>query len=176
MVINTKRSWISLYYTQYPSPIGPLLLTADECGLTGLWIHKRPAGETGDPELPVLKMAVCWLDAYFRGEDPVIDFPLHPMGTPFQRKVWEILLTIPYGETRSYGSIAREMAAWAGKKKMSAQAVGQAVGRNPLCIVVPCHRVVGAKGQLTGYTGGMEHKVWLLRHEGWLPADEENEK
>lgn len=157
-----------MYYAQYASPMGPLLLTADEEGLTGLWIKAEPSGGSENPAHPVLEKTAAWLDAYFRGEDPVMDIPLNPRGTAFQRKIWEILLTIPYGETRSYGSIAQEMAVWAGKEKMSPQAVGQAVGRNPICILVPCHRVVGAKGQLTGYTGGMEHKVWLLRHEGWL--------
>ena len=87
-------------------------------------------------------------------------------GTEFQKQIWNLLLTIPYGQTRTYGDIAREMAALSGKEKMSAQAVGQAVGRNPISILIPCHRVVGTKGQLTGYAGGLENKIWLLRHEG----------
>ena len=118
---------------------------------------------------PILENTKLWLDAYFQGQIPQVSLPLAPEGTPFQRLVWDILLTIPYGETRSYGSIAREVAQQLGKAAMSAQAVGGAVGRNPISIVIPCHRCVGAKGQLTGYAGGLERKAWLLRHEGLLP-------
>jgi methylated-DNA-[protein]-cysteine S-methyltransferase len=95
-----------------------------------------------------------------------VDIPLAPGGTSFRRQVWKLLQAIPYGENRSYGDIAREMARLMGKEKMSAQAVGQAVGSNPISILIPCHRVVGAKGQLTGYAGGIPNKIWLLRHEG----------
>ena len=94
-----------------------------------------------------------------------------PAGTNFQRQVWRILLTIPLGQTRTYGSIAREMAGLLGKEKMSAQAVGGAVGRNPISILIPCHRVVGTGGQLTGYASGLDKKAWLLRHEGWLKEE-----
>ena len=96
------------------------------------------------------------------------DFPILLNGTPFQKRVWEILSTIPHGQTVTYGDIAREMAACTGKRKMSAQAVGQAVSRNPISIIIPCHRVVGAGDRLTGYAGGIDRKEWLLRHEGWL--------
>lgn len=161
-----------VYYAEYESPVGTLLLTGDGKSLTGLWMdRKRPEGASEGH--PVLDGTMRWLDAYFLGRKPEVSLPLNPEGTEFQKQVWEILLAIPYGQVRTYGDIAREIAGRLGKEKMSAQAVGQAVGRNPVSILIPCHRVVGAKGQLTGYAGGLEKKVWLLRHEGWLrPACE----
>ena len=150
-------------YCEYPSPVGTLYLTADEGGLTGIWMHP---GKTED--FPVLEQARHWLDAYFSGNPTEVDFPLNPHGTAFQKQVWDMLLTIPYGQVRTYGDIAREMAVRTGKQKMSAQAVGQAVGANPISILIPCHRVVGTNGKLTGYAGGLDKKEWLLRHEGWL--------
>ena len=151
--------------TIYYSPIGPLWLTSDGEALTGLWM--QPAETTvPDGADPILQKAVNWLDSYFRGKQPSPDaLPLSPAGTDFQHLVWEILLTIPYGATRTYGDIAREAANRMGKAKMSAQAVGGAVGRNPISIIIPCHRVIGAKGALTGYAGGLAKKEWLLRHE-----------
>ena len=153
------------YSTIYESPIGPLWLTSDGEALTGLWM--QPTGITASSDAdPVLRKTVEWLDRYFRGEHPPMDaLPLSPAGTDFQCLVWEILLTIPYGTTRTYGDIAREAADRLGKAKMSAQAVGGAVGRNPISIIIPCHRVIGAKGALTGYAGGLAKKEWLLRHE-----------
>ena len=145
------------------SPVGTLYLTADEGGLTGIWMHPVKT-----EDFPILSQAKAWLDGYFSGNPTEVTFPLNPQGTPFQKQVWEILLAIPYGETTTYGAIAREMAQRTGKEKMSAQAVGQAVGANPIAIAIPCHRVVGAKGKLTGYAGGLDKKEWLLRHEGWL--------
>lgn len=157
-----------MYYAKYQSPVGPLLLICDDEGLTGLWMD-RDAPACDDCH-SVLEQAKRWLDSYFRGEGLPVDVPLKPAGTPFQRQVWRILLDIPFGQTRSYGDIAREMAVLTGREKMSAQAVGQAVGKNPISIIIPCHRVVGAKGQLTGYAGGLEKKIWLLEHEkGRLP-------
>ena len=150
-------------YCEYCSPVGTLYLTADEGGLTGIWIHPVKT-----EDCPILSQAKAWLDGYFSGNPTEVTFPLNPQGTPFQKQVWEILLAIPYGETTTYGAIAREMAVRTGKEKMSAQAVGQAVGANPIAIAIPCHRVVGAKGKLTGYAGGLDKKEWLLRHEGWL--------
>ena len=150
-------------YCQYPSPVGTLYLTADEDGLTGVWMHPEKT-----EDFPVLSQAKLWLDSYFAGNPAEISFPLNPQGTAFQKQVWEILLTIPYGETTTYGTLAREMARRTGRERMSAQAVGQAVGKNPISILIPCHRVVGAGGKLTGYAGGLEKKEWLLRHEGWL--------
>lgn len=161
------------YFSEYESPVGTLLLTSDGENLTGLWMNRpKPAEGMENPEHPILQKAKNWLDAYFRAEEKEIDFPLKPEGTAFQKQVWNILLTIPYGKTKSYGNIAREMAALLGKETMSAQAVGGAVGRNPISIFIPCHRVVGAKGQLTGYAGGLDKKVWLLRHEGWRGEEE----
>ncbi|MCI7727816.1 MAG: methylated-DNA--[protein]-cysteine S-methyltransferase [Clostridiales bacterium] len=148
---------------KYCSPVGTLYLTADEGGLTGIWMHPVKT-----EDCPILSQAKAWLDGYFSGNPTEVTFPLNPQGTPFQKQVWEILLAIPYGETTTYGAIAREMAVRTGKEKMSAQAVGQAVGANPIAIAIPCHRVVGAKGKLTGYAGGLDKKEWLLRHEGWL--------
>ncbi len=150
-------------YCEYPSPVGTLYLTADEGALTGVWMHPEKT-----EDLPILSHAKAWLDGYFSGNPAEISFPLNPKGTAFQKQVWEILLTIPYGQTTTYGAIAREMAVRTGKEKMSAQAVGQAVGANPISILIPCHRVVGAKGKLTGYAGGLDKKERLLRHEGWL--------
>jgi len=155
-----------MYYTQYDSPVGTLLLTCREEGLNGIWFEKAPPFGGKQEEHPILRQTKQWLEAYFRGEDLPVEIPLLPDGTPFQQLVWKNLLTIPYGCTRSYGEIAEEMARFLGKDRMSAQAVGQAVGRNPISILVPCHRVVGAKGQLTGYAGGLDRKIQLLRHEG----------
>lgn len=156
------------YFAQYPSPVGKLLLLSDGKALTGLWMDTPVPGDAlPGAEVPVLAKVAVWLDAYFRGKALAIDFPLTPEGTAFQRKVWDILLAIPYGKTRTYGDIAREMAVLLGREKMSAQAVGVAVGRNPIGIVIPCHRVVGAGDRLTGYAGGLDRKLWLLRHEGW---------
>lgn len=154
-----------VYFAEYDSPVGKLLLTSNSQALTGLWMNRTVPPDGIRKEDGVLSQARGWLDAYFQGEAYVIDFPLEPEGTAFQQMVWEILLTIPFGQTCSYGRIAREMAVRLGKEKMSAQAVGGAVGRNPISILIPCHRVVGAKGQLTGYAGGLEKKQWLLEHE-----------
>ena len=152
-----------MYYKHIPSPLGALCLTSDGTALTGLWLpteDPKIRDMAPNPDLPVFHKAEAWLCAYFSGCPTAIDFPLSPAGTDFQHRVWEILLTIPYGKTTTYGTIARQLG-----DNMSAQAVGQAVGRNPISIMVPCHRVVGAKGQLTGYAGGLENKTWLLRHE-----------
>ena len=152
-----------MYDTSYDSPLGPLLLTCTDQALTGLYMNRKTEKQDSHP---ILRQTGKWLDAYFRGENPVLDLPLYPQGTPFQQQVWQLLLNIPYGEIRTYGYLAREMARLTGKAKMSAQAVGQAVGRNPISILIPCHRVVGARGEITGYAGGIEKKQWLLRHEG----------
>ena len=155
-----------LYFTIYDSPLGKILLLSDGIALTGLDFEGHwPNCQRIPGALPVFAEVNAWLDAYFRGEEPKITFPVAPAGTAFQEMVWEILLTIPKGKTRSYGDIAREMARQLGKEKMSAQAVGQAVGRNPISIIIPCHRVVGAQGQLTGYASGLDRKIWLLNHE-----------
>ena len=147
------------YFTRYDSPMGPLYLRSDGASLTGL----SPAltGTIRDG-LPIFREAQDWLDAYFRGEGPdPRDLPLAPPGTDFQRAVWAELLDIPYGESRTYGDIAKAL-----DRPRGAQAVGQAVGRNPIGIIIPCHRILGAGGKLTGFAWGLEKKKWLLRHEG----------
>ncbi len=151
-------------YHYFESPAGLLRLESDGENLTGLYFAADP--EFPDAELPVFTSAGNWLSAYFCGEPYEPDFSIHLSGTPFQLQVWEILQTIPFGETRTYGDIAREMAVRSGKQKMSAQAVGQAVGRNPISIIIPCHRVIGRGNRLTGYAGGLDKKLWLLHHEG----------
>lgn len=153
-------------FTLYHSPIGPLRLTSDGAALTGLWMGLQNPDLTNAQrreDLAIFDSVKRWLDDYFAGKPRKIDFPLAPVGTPFQRRVWELLLTIPYGETTTYGALARQLG-----PNMSAQAVGQAVGRNPIGILIPCHRVIGADGPLTGYAGGLENKKWLLLHEGSL--------
>lgn len=169
---NAKRRGgiVVTFRTEYSSPLGTLLLTSDGVSLTGLWMDTQPRPSTElskKDDLPVFRRTKEWLDAYFRGEKPSVStLPLAPYGTTFQKQVWSILLQIPYGESRTYGDIAREIAARRGIRRMSAQAVGGAVGRNPISIIIPCHRCMGANGQLTGYAGGLGKKRWLLRHEG----------
>ena len=153
-----------MFCARYVSPLGPMLLTGGDNGLTGIWFDREP--EEAESAHPILDQTKRWLDAYFAGKKPDVEIPVNLYGTPFQKQVWQLLMTIPYGETRTYGDIAREMALLTGKKKMSAQAVGQAVGKNPISILIPCHRVVGAGGKLTGYASGLDKKAWLLRHEG----------
>ena len=141
------------YTCHFESPLGPLTAASDGENLTGLWFDGQKYFAAGlDPE-------------YFRGEVPDFVPPLRLKGTAFQRAVWEILLTIPYGETMTYGEIARKLAKEQGLARMSAQAVGGAVGHNPVSLIVPCHRVVGADGSLTGYAGGVERKKQLLMME-----------
>lgn len=159
-------------FTQhYDSPLGGILLAADEIGLTGLWFDGEkyfaahlPA-EHAERETPILAETRRWLDIYFTGREPGFTPPLHPIGTAFRRSVWEILLQIPYGKTVTYGGIARQLAEKQGLSRMSAQAVGGAVGHNEISIVIPCHRVVGTNGSLTGYAGGIAKKVGLLELE-----------
>lgn len=159
-------------YMRYErSPVGALLLTADDVGLSGIWyegqkgwrICREPEWE--ERETPVLKQAAAWLDIYFSGREPNFFVPLHLEGTDFQKEVWQLLTRIPYGTTVTYGQIAEQLAKKRGLRRMSAQAVGGAVGRNPVSIMVPCHRVVGSNGSLTGYAGGIEKKVLLLSLE-----------
>ena len=153
-------------YTALESPLGPLLLTGDGAALTGLYMadHRHgPAIAVSwrlDDDATPFGAARSQLAAYFAGERRVFDLPLRPSGTPFQQAVWHALGQIAFGETVSYGELARRLG-----KPDAARAVGLANGRNPLSIVVPCHRVVGASGALTGYGGGMDRKAWLLAHE-----------
>ncbi len=161
-----------VYTTQWASPLGALTLACDREGLCGLWLAGQKYFARGmppmapDPSRPALIQAQAWLASYFAGERPSLEqLPLAPRGSAFQKQVWRLLCAIPYGETRSYGHIAREMAALLGRDSMSAQAVGGAVGRNPISILIPCHRVVGSNGSLTGYAGGIDKKRWLLEWE-----------
>lgn len=159
------------YTTFYRSPIGRMLLAADDAGLTGLWFEGQKyfarclGRETEEKELPVFAEAKRWLDIYFSGKEPDFTPPLHFIGTDFQKDVWDILCAIPYGQTMTYGAIADQLAKKRGLSRMSAQAVGGAVGHNNLSIIVPCHRVVGSDGSLTGYAGGIERKTFLLNLE-----------
>ena len=159
------------YIQHYDSPLGGILLAADDIGLTGLWFDGEkyfadhlPADHT-QRETPILAEAKRWLDIYFSGSKPDFLPPLHPIGSAFRQAVWDILLQIPYGLTTTYGEIARQLAAQAGLPRMSAQAVGGAVGHNEISILIPCHRVVGTNGSLTGYAGGIDKKVKLLELE-----------
>lgn len=151
-----------MHFAEYDSPVGKLLLCSDGRALTALQLDRECPAQEADV---VLTKAKQWLDAYFRGETRPIDFPLAPEGTAFQQLIWKLLLDIPHGGTRTYGDLAREAAGILGRERMSAQAVGQAVGANPIAILIPCHRVMGAKGKLTGYAYGVEKKQWLLQHE-----------
>lgn len=159
------------YIQHYESPLGGILLAADEIGLTGLWFdgQKCFARDLSDvcieQETPVLAEAKRWLDIYFTGKEPDFLPPLHPTGSEFRKAVWEILLQIPYGQTTTYGEIARQLAEKQGLARMSAQAVGGAVGHNKISIIIPCHRVVGTNGSLTGYAGGIHKKEQLLELE-----------
>ena len=160
------------YISHYQSPLGDILLAADGTGLTGLWFEGQKYfalhldHNHAERSLPVFEDAKRWLDIYFSGRKPDFFVPLHPAGSEFRREVWKILCAIPYGKTMTYGEIGKVLAERRGLASMSAQAVGGAVGRNPVSIFIPCHRVVGADGSLTGYAGGIHKKEWLLRLEG----------
>lgn len=160
------------YFTTSNSPIGRILMISDGENLNALEAIGRrdiaPDGFAEKKDLPVFKSTYLWLKKYFSGENPpVSSVPIKPLeGTPFQKIVWKILLKIPYGSTATYGEIASEIARRLGKSKMSAQAVGQAVGQNPIPIIIPCHRVIGTNGNLTGYRGGIDIKIKLLEIEG----------
>ncbi len=159
------------FLTHYDSPLGGVLLAADESGLTGLWFEGQKyfadnlPEERAERETETLALAKRWLDIYFAGKEPDFMPPLHPVGSPFRRAVWELLLEIPYGQTTTYGELSRRLAAKMGIAHMSAQAVGGAVGHNGISIIIPCHRVVGTGGSLTGYAGGVDKKVKLLELE-----------
>ncbi len=170
------------YVTRFPSPVGTLTAASDGIAVTGLWMENQKyfastlSGPVQEGPLPVFDALAAWLDAYFAGMAPEISFPLAPSGSPFRQAVWAVLRSIPRGEVMTYGSIARQLEAAPDAKRVSAQAVGGAVGHNPISILIPCHRVVGTDGSLTGYAGGVDKKLWLLRLEGapterlFLPA------
>jgi O-6-methylguanine DNA methyltransferase len=145
------------------SPLGPLLLGAEDGALTLLWMSPLPERETGGADSrdrAVLALAKEQLDSYFAGDLTAFDLPLAPRGTPFQQRVWSALVEIPFGETVSYGSLATRLG-----RPGAARAVGLANGSNPISIIIPCHRVIGSDGRLTGYGGGIDRKAWLLDHE-----------
>ena len=161
-----------MIFTQhYDSPLGGILLAAAGTGLRGLWfggqkyLARDLSAERIEQNTPALTEAKRWLDIYFAGKEPDFLPPLHPTGSAFRQSVWEILLKIPYGQTITYGDIARQLAAKRGLANMSAQAVGGAVGHNEISVIIPCHRVVGANGSLTGYAGGIDKKIKLLELE-----------
>lgn len=162
------------YIMKYDSPVGMLTISSDGEAITGLWIEgqkyygdlleENPQLDESRPEFIQTRE---WLHAYFQGENPKIDIPMHLIGSDFRKEVWDILLQIPQGELMTYGGIAKLMEQRHGDgKRVSAQAVGGAVGHNPISIIVPCHRVVGTNGSLTGYAGGIHLKVKLLELEG----------
>ena len=163
-----------LYSAYHSSPLGRLMLASDGHNLLGLWLkgQKYFAATISDdleekPALPVFSATQKWLDKYFDGKKPSpADLPLAPQGGDFRQAVWDILCAIPYGEVTTYGAIAKTMAGRMQRASMSSQAVGGAVGHNPISIIIPCHRVVGASGSLTGYAGGIDKKIKLLQHEG----------
>ncbi len=159
------------YSSHYSSPLGNMIMTSDGTALTGLWFEGQKYSGSGheiasaDETLTVFRDTARWLDTYFNGREPDFTPPLDANGTDFRREVWNILLTIPYGHTMTYGEIAGIMARKKGISRMSAQAVGGAVGHNPISIIIPCHRVMGLGGNLTGYGGGIQRKVKLLELE-----------
>jgi len=155
------------FSTTYPSPVGLITLASDGDNLAGLWLagqkyhgHSIPGAMTEKDDLPILNQTKHWLNRYFSGEKPAISqLQLAPIGSAFRQSVWDILCEIPYGKMITYGDIARKLGV------QSSQAVGGAVGHNPISIIIPCHRVVGANGSLTGYAGGVQTKIKLLELE-----------
>jgi methylated-DNA-[protein]-cysteine S-methyltransferase len=164
------------YTHRCDSPLGAVTMASDGQALTGLWFDgQRYFAETLDrdheeKDLPVFRLTDRWLDMYFGGKEPDFTPPVRMKTTAFRRSVWEILLTVPYGETVTYGRIAALLAQKTGVPRVSARAVGGAVGHNAVSLIIPCHRVIGADGSLTGYAGGLERKLRLLTLEGYVPG------
>lgn len=162
------------YYYTYNFPIGKITIAGNEKNIVGLWIDKQKyymdilkGKEAQEKETDMIRLAKKWLDKYFNHEKPQIDeLPIELIGSDFRKQIWQMLMKIPYGTVLTYGDLAKQIAKKKGIKAMSAQAIGGAVGHNPISIIVPCHRVVGANGSLTGYAGGVEIKAMLLAHEG----------
>ena len=161
-----------LYSASYLSPLGEITLASDGFVLTGLWFNGQKyfgstlAANCARKDLPVFEETRRWLDVYFSGKEPDFCPPIGLSGSPFRMAVFKALRAVPYGGTTTYGKIAAELEKERGKGKVSARAVGAAVGRNPISVIVPCHRVLGAGGKLTGYAGGTEKKSYLLKLEG----------
>lgn len=160
-----------VYTCEYESPLGRITIAANEDAITGLWFIGQKyygqglPGKREEKATALLEEAKQWLDIYFSGKGPDFLPPLQYGSTPFRKLVCDIMLTIPYGHTMTYGDIAKEAARRLHKEKMSPQATGGAVGHNPITLMIPCHRVVGSSGSLTGYAGGMERKMALLELE-----------
>ncbi len=160
------------YINHYDSPLGTILLAADDEGLTGLWFDKQKyyarnlCSKPQEKDLPVFTQTKKWLDTYFSAKNPGFTPTLHLTGTDFQMEVWDILRRIKYGETKTYGFVANVLAKKKCVTRVSAQAVGNAISHNPVSIIVPCHRVIGADGSLTSYAGGLDRKAALLKLEG----------
>lgn len=161
------------YLARYASPVGEIVMASDGDNLIGLWFDGQKhfleaikGEETKEKELPVFRTTREWLNVYFSGKAPGFVPMLKVGGSAFQRAVCEVMSGVPYGETTTYGAVARAVANGAETGRASARAVGGAVGRNPISIIIPCHRVVGSDGSLTGYAGGLDRKIWLLKHEG----------
>lgn len=167
------------YKTNYNSPIGQLTIAAHNNSLIGVWLEGQKYFQGSikteldfNDNIEVFQRTKAWLDRYFRGEKPEIsELSLAPIGNDFRQNVWKILCEIPYGEVITYGDIAKQIAKKRGLLHMSAQAIGGAVGHNPISIIIPCHRVVGANGNLTGYAGGINTKIKLLEHEKSIYQD-----
>ncbi len=162
------------YKTTYLSPLGELMIASDGQNILGVWLKGQKyfaitvSEEMEEKDdIPVFVKTKKWLNRYFAGQKPSInELPLAPSGNEFRQNVWKLLCEIPYGETTTYGELARKIAKQMNKTSMSAQAVGGAVGHNPVSIIIPCHRVVGTNGSLTGYAGGIDTKIKLLELEG----------
>jgi methylated-DNA-[protein]-cysteine S-methyltransferase len=158
------------YTSTLKTPLGPITVAAENEALIGLWFFNQkyyPRSRRSEwidkPDYPLFISLDAWLHDYFSGKNPKLDFKLDPRGTVFQKRVWKMLLKIPYGKTSTYGAIAKALGA---EKNSSARAVGGAVGHNPISILIPCHRVIGASGNITGYAGGIDKKMALLQLEG----------
>ena len=151
----------SITIAYYKSPLGILKISADEKGIKEIEFAQEEFKSIQNSSSKIIKDCIKQLDEYFRGKRKSFELKLNPEGTEFQKKVWKELLKIPYGTTLSYGEIARRI-----KNQKAVRAVGQAIGRNPIAIVIPCHRVIGSDGSLTGYASGLWRKEWLLKHEG----------
>ena len=160
-----------IYTYRYASQLGSITFASNGEALTGLWFDRQKhfphklISESTEAELPIFMQAIKWLDTYFSGVVPNFTPQINLQTTPFRKAVYEILLTIPYGQVMTYGEIANIIAKQKGIERMSAQAVGGAVGHNPISIISPCHRVVGSDGSLTGYAGGLDRKIQLLTLE-----------
>lgn len=159
------------YTSHYDSPLGGITLASNGKALIGLWFDGQKyfadtlEKESIEKELPIFQDTRRWLDTYFSGKAPDFALELDMICSEFRKAVWEVMLSIPYGHTMTYGEIAAEIAEKRGLEHMSAQAVGGAVGHNSISLIIPCHRVVGMNGSLTGYAGGIDKKIWLLEHE-----------